>query len=79
MEYELLAVDVDGTLVGPDSVVPADVVDALAAAEQAGLRVCLATGRSYVETHPIWRQLRLRGPFEPLVVVGGAAAFTITG
>jgi len=72
MKYELLAIDVDGTLVGPDQVVPAETVAAIAAADEAGLRVCLATGRSYVETMPIWRQLRLRPPLEPMVLVGGA-------
>jgi Cof subfamily protein (haloacid dehalogenase superfamily) len=72
MKYTLLAMDVDGTLVGRDGVVPDDVVAAITAARSAGLRVCLATGRSYVETIPIWNQLHLTGPFEPLVLVGGA-------
>ena len=43
MRYKLLAIDVDGTLVGPDQVVPPETVDALATAEEAGLRACLAT------------------------------------
>lgn len=72
MKYTLLALDVDGTLVGRDSVVPHDVVAAIAAARPAGLHVCLATGRSYIETIPIWNQLRLTGPYEPLVLIGGA-------
>jgi len=71
MKYELLALDVDGTLIGPDNVVPPDVVDALAEVDRR-MRICLATGRSCVETVPVWRQLRLSRPFEPLVVVGGA-------
>ena len=70
--YELLALDIDGTLVGSDQVVAREVLEALAAAQAAGLRVCLATGRSYVESVGIWRQLRLAAPPEPIVPVGGA-------
>jgi hydroxymethylpyrimidine pyrophosphatase-like HAD family hydrolase len=69
----MLALDCDGVVVGPHNVVPGDIVDTLVAAESAGWRVCLATGRSFVETLPVWRQISLRGPeFEPLVVAGGA-------
>jgi hydroxymethylpyrimidine pyrophosphatase-like HAD family hydrolase len=64
--------DVDGTLVGPDSVVPDEGRRAVAEAAAAGLRVCLATGRSYAEAAGVWRQLPLRPPFEPIVVLGGA-------
>ena len=54
--YELLALDIDGTLVPEDKVVPPGVVAAIAAARARGFRVCLATGRmwasarKYVET-----------------------------
>jgi hypothetical protein len=70
--YKLLALDIDGTLVGPDQAVAEETVDALAAAERAGLRVCLATGRSYAESIGIWRQLRLLAPPQPMILVGGA-------
>jgi len=72
MTHKLLAIDLDGTLLGPDHVVSPDTVEAMRAAQQAGIRVCLATGRSYVETIDFWRQLGLRSPFEPLVLIGGA-------
>lgn len=72
MRFRLLALDVDGTLVGRDSVVHPDTIAAVARARAAGLAVCLATGRSYAETIPIWRQLRLDAPFEPLILIGGA-------
>lgn len=72
MKYRLIAIDVDGTLVNPDQTVSPEVVAAVAAAQEAGMFVCLATGRSYVETMPVWRQLRLREPFEPMVLIGGA-------
>lgn len=68
----MLALDVDGTLVGPDQRVDDDVIAALAEAAREGLRVCIATGRSYVETVDIWRQLRLPPPADAMVLVGGA-------
>ncbi len=73
-KIELLALDVDGTLVTPDQRIPEDVVDAIANVTQAGLRVCIATGRSFAETLPVWQQLRLpksRMP-EPVITIGGA-------
>ncbi|MCD6303895.1 MAG: HAD family phosphatase [Planctomycetes bacterium] len=70
--YRMLAVDIDGTLVGSDQLVPPAVVEALAEASRANVRICLATGRSYVESADIWRQLRLREPPEPMILVGGA-------
>jgi len=70
--FKLLALDVDGTLVGPDGVVGQDNRSAIAAARAAGLAVCLATGRSYREGQGVWEQLRLEAPHEPMVTVGGA-------
>ncbi|RPI63155.1 MAG: HAD family phosphatase [Planctomycetaceae bacterium] len=72
MKYKLIALDVDGTLVGPDSIVPPELVDAVAQVEQAGICVCLCTGRSFVETLPVWKQLSLGTPCEPMILIGGA-------
>lgn len=72
MKYKLLALDIDGTLVGSDDVVPAQTVAALAEAQRAGMRVCIATGRDYDAALPVWRQLKLAQPHEPLILVGGA-------
>lgn len=72
MRYKLLAVDLDGTLIGADQTPLPGAIDALADAEAAGLRVCLATGRAFRETIGVWRRLRLRPPHQPLVLVGGA-------
>lgn len=72
MKYSLLALDVDGTLIRPDQSVASETVEALVEAQSAGLRVCLATGRSLVETMPVWRQLRLTAPPQPMVLIGGA-------
>jgi 5-amino-6-(5-phospho-D-ribitylamino)uracil phosphatase len=70
--YRLLALDVDGTLLGPDHQVRDGVPEALAMAQAAGLRICIATGRSHVETVGVWRRLGLRKPFLPMILVGGA-------
>ena len=70
--FKLLALDCDGTLVGPDSIVPPELVAATARADRAGMRICLATGRNYNETIDIWRQLELTTPHEPMILVGGA-------
>ena len=73
MTHRMLALDCDGTLADRDSRVCPEVVQAVQAAEAAGLRVCIATGRSFIETLPIWEQLNLKGPrHEPLVCIGGA-------
>lgn len=72
MKYKLCVFDVDGTLIGPDEVVPAETIDAMSHLQAQGTRICLATGRSLVETMPIWRQLKLAAPHEPMVLVGGS-------
>ncbi|MBS3734434.1 MAG: HAD family phosphatase [Phycisphaerae bacterium] len=72
MHYQLLALDVDGTLIGADGAVSSQTKQAIRAACDAGMRVCLATGRSYVETMPVWRQIDWPDTPEPLVLVGGA-------
>ncbi len=71
-KYKLLAMDVDGTLIRPDQIIPPETVDAVAEAQAAGVRIVLATGRSYCETIHIWRQLKLKPPLEPMVLIGGA-------
>jgi 5-amino-6-(5-phospho-D-ribitylamino)uracil phosphatase len=71
MKYKLIAIDLDGTLLDADHAVNPRTRAALLAARRAGLAVCLATGRSYVETLPIWRDLALEPPYEPLILIGG--------
>jgi hypothetical protein len=72
MKYKLLALDVDGTLLGPDGNLAESTRDALAHAVGSGLRVCLATGRTYKETLDVWRGLELPAPHDPLIVLAGA-------
>jgi hypothetical protein len=72
MKYKLLALDVDGTLVGPDQRVDPETRQALQRACREGLGVCLATGRTFKETVEIWKQIQLPEPHEPMIVLGGA-------
>ncbi|MFP4052366.1 MAG: HAD hydrolase family protein [Phycisphaerae bacterium] len=71
-KYRLLAIDVDGTLVAPDDVVPADLSAAVRRAHEAGIAVVLATGRSHAEAVDVWRQLGLPTEAALMNVVGGA-------
>ncbi len=51
--YRLLAVDVDGTLLNSANSLPPANREALHRAHEAGLTVCLCTGRCYTETRPV--------------------------
>ena len=72
MNCRMLALDVDGTLVGPDNVVTPEIRDAVKRADRAGIQICLATGRSYSETIGIWSQLDLGRECQPMILIGGA-------
>ncbi len=72
MKCRLIAIDVDGTLVDSNQIVAPETIEALHYAQNAGVGVCIATGRSLVETMPVWKQLRLDPPYLPMVVIGGA-------
>ncbi len=71
LKYRLLAVDVDGTLVVGGEMAPAD-AEALRRAADAGVVVCLCTGRAWPEVRGVWEHLRLPAPAGPVVCVGGA-------
>lgn len=55
----LIALDVDGTIVDESNVVAAEVVEAIAAVQDAGTVVILATGRSFMSARSVLDQLRL--------------------
>ncbi|MFQ5340067.1 MAG: Cof-type HAD-IIB family hydrolase, partial [Anaerolineae bacterium] len=62
MKYRLLAVDLDGTLIGPDlQVLPRD-REAIARAREAGARLTIATGRGFPVTRKYARDLHLATP-----------------
>jgi hydroxymethylpyrimidine pyrophosphatase-like HAD family hydrolase len=60
MQMRMLAVDMDGTLLGPDGVVSARNLAALKAAEAAGVEVVVATGRRHCYAMRQMRGLGLR-------------------
>lgn len=60
MPYRLIALDLDGTLLGQDHRLSPGAAAAVAACEARGARVVLATGRSYASAAPYARDLRLR-------------------
>lgn len=72
MKYRLLGIDIDGTLLGSDRRLSEETTRAISRAREAGLMVCLATGRSYAESIEIWRNLRMTPPFAPMILIGGA-------
>lgn len=66
---KLLALDLDGTLVGADYTISPRTRAALAAAQAQGVLVSLVTGRNWVSTRPYVRELALPAPH---VVFNGA-------
>jgi hypothetical protein len=60
--YRLLALDLDGTLVGRDLRVPPATLEAVAAYQAAGGHVTLATGRTFRTTMPFVELLRIDAP-----------------
>ena len=69
LRYELLAVDVDGTLVGPDNHITPAVRAALGRAHDVGIKIVLATGRRYRRALPHVEEL---GFATPVITSSGA-------
>jgi Cof subfamily protein (haloacid dehalogenase superfamily) len=67
--FQILALDVDGTLLDPDGALRPRTLAAVARAARAGIRPVLCTGRRYRRAWPIARQL---GIDTPLVCNSGA-------
>ncbi|MBV8082632.1 MAG: Cof-type HAD-IIB family hydrolase [Candidatus Eremiobacteraeota bacterium] len=68
----LIAVDLDGTLIGPSLAVDQCDRDAIAQAVARGSTICLATGRLFGAARPFAAELGLRGP---MIVLNGAAIY----
>ncbi|MBK8915271.1 MAG: HAD family phosphatase [Phycisphaerales bacterium] len=68
--YDLLAVDLDGTLLDRRDRIPDRNREALHRAHEAGVRIVLCTGRAYAETRPVLRELGL--DLDAAVTVFGA-------
>ena len=70
----LVAIDVDGTLVGDDLVISAADRAAIEAAVGSGWIICLASGRLFAASRPFAQQLALSGP---IIVLQGAVAYDL--
>ena len=60
--YSAIVLDIDGTMVGPDRIIPDRLKVAARAAEQAGAVVLIATGRMLCSSLHFAKQLGTRGP-----------------
>jgi len=70
----LVAIDLDGTLIGELLVISAEDRAAIAAAIQNGYEICLASGRLFAASRPYAQELGLRGP---IIVLQGAVAYDL--
>ncbi len=69
-EYELIAIDVDGTLLNSDFELSPGALDSIQAVRARGIRVSLVTGRGMVALAPIQKALQLED--QPYIAFGGA-------
>lgn len=67
--YDLIAIDLDGTLVGRKGTISQENLEAVGRARQAGVGVTICTGRVLSECHAV---LDMLGHLDPVVVSGGA-------
>jgi len=67
--YDLIALDLDGTLLDPTGNVTGSGLAAIERARDEGVRVLIATGRGLVESEKILRRIDQR---DPVIVAGGA-------
>lgn len=72
---KLLALDLDGTLLGPDSRVPPANARAVRRAQQAGVQVALCTGRNLTESRAFNSQLEASADW--LIIANGAAVVRV--
>ena len=77
MDLRLIATDIDGTLLGPDEAVTRRTIEALRSANDAGVEVVAATGRSFWSAVPLIEPV---GCIRWLLASNGATLFdTSTG
>lgn len=74
MRRLLVAIDVDGTLVGEDLIISAQDRSAIEAAAGNGFQICLASGRLFAASRPFAQQLQLTGP---IIVLQGAVGYDL--
>jgi Cof subfamily protein (haloacid dehalogenase superfamily) len=62
MLFQLIALDLDGTVIDHDLVIHPDVRETIAAVQARGIHVTLATGRMFGAAMPFARELGIRAP-----------------
>ncbi|MFH8133848.1 pyridoxal phosphatase [Pantoea osteomyelitidis] len=62
MSYRVIALDLDGTLLTPRKTILPESIEALAHAQQAGVKVIIVTGRHHCAIHPFYQALELDTP-----------------
>jgi len=75
MKYSVVALDLDGTLLGSDLRIRQDAADAIRLVRAAGVRVVMATGRHHTAAYPYHHQLGLD---TPLMCCNGTYAWDAT-
>lgn len=71
----LIAIDLDGTLIGETLAISAQDSAAISASQAAGNVICLASGRLFAASRPFATQLGLHGP---IIALQGAAAYELS-
>ena len=71
-----IAIDMDGTLLNQNHVVSKQNADAIKLAQQNGIEVVIATGRSYTEAIPVLQEVGIE---TPIICVNGAEVRTKSG
>ncbi|AZR72237.1 hypothetical protein BBF96_01780 [Anoxybacter fermentans] len=69
MDFRMLAVDMDDTLLGKDLKITKETIKKIQLAKKAGVKVIIATGRMFISIIPFLRQLELT---DPVIVYNGA-------
>ena len=62
MDYRIIALDLDGTLLTPEKKILSESLTALQNARKSGAKVVIVTGRHYVAIHPFYQALGLNTP-----------------
>lgn len=62
MNYQVIALDLDGTLLNPEKKILPESIQALNNARKSGAKVVIVTGRHFVAIHPFYQALELDTP-----------------
>lgn len=79
MSIKLIAIDIDGTLLDPNNQLTQANIDAIQAAEKAGIKVVLCTGRPLSGVQPYLDQLKISGSDQYAITFNGAMVQNLDG